>query len=144
MKRALLVFAAVIAVSLAANASSQGLFDIDEARIHAEMSELTELESYLAENDVSFSMLAEEKSFMVSNLSNNSMHAMLGLASPPLGISSFLWGFCLGLPGLAIVYFVAEDPAETRKALWGCITSSLLYTAFYVVWYAAWSTTYVL
>ena len=53
---------------------------------------------------------------------------------PPLGIPSFLWGMCLGLPGLAVVYFVTEDDEETKKALWGCLVSVAVYGVLYVLY----------
>jgi hypothetical protein len=55
----------------------------------------------------------------------------------PLGIPSFVWGFCLGVPGIAIVYFVAEDKDETMKALWGCVANTAIGLVVYIIYVVA-------
>ena len=58
---------------------------------------------------------------------NLSSHSNFSLVyGPPLGIPSFAWGLCCGLPGLAVVYFVADDKEETKKAFYGCVTSTVV------------------
>ena len=137
-KSVTLMFILLLASGLA-SANSSELFSINEANLSAQLSELNELEAYLSYNDVTLAEMQNMDHALASGLnSGTAWHNVLALSEPPLGISSFLWGFCLGLPGLAIVYFVAEDPAETKKALIGCVVSSLIYGVFYVVWYAAW------
>lgn len=140
MKKTLTFLVVCIFLTVSAFAGKQNLFSIDESHLNSELAELTALENYLADNTATLTSLTEQNHLLVANFSSNSgWRSIAGLAEPPLGVSSFIWGFCLGLPGLAIVYFVAEDPAETKKALWGCIASTVLYSVFYVVWYAAWS-----
>lgn len=134
-------FVAFILVTGSIQAESKSMFSIDVDHIYTEMTELVQLEDYLNVHDATLSRLVEQNHFLVSNVRTNGygFHSMVGLAEPPLGISSFLWGFCLGLPGLAVVYFITEDSAETRKALWGCITSTVIVGGFYVLWYALWA-----
>jgi hypothetical protein len=52
----------------------------------------------------------------------------------PLGIPSFLWGCVLGWVGILLVYLISEDRDETKKALYGCITTGVVVIAFYVVY----------
>lgn len=141
MKNLFAFLALALFLTANAQAANQSMFNIDEARINTEMAELNQLEDYLSNNDVSYSTLAEQEHFLVNGVNGSSsrLHSMVLLEGPPLGISSFIWGFCLGLPGIAIVYFVSEDSDETKKALWGCVAGSLLYTVVYVAWYALWS-----
>ena len=141
MKKWITLFAVAMLLIGPAHAESKSMFDIDVNHIYAEMSDLTQLENYLNHNEATLGSLLEQNHHLVSNMKTNSygFHSMVAMDGPPLGISSFLWGFCLGLPGLAVVYFITEDSGETRKALWGCITSTVLIGGFYVVWYALWA-----
>ena len=141
MRTILTFFAATVLFIASVQADSKSIFSLDVEHVYTEMAELTQLENYLHGNEATLSSLVEQNHFLVSNLKtgNYGWHSMVGLAEPPLGISSFLWGFCLGLPGLAVVYFITEDSAETRKALWGCVTSGILIGGFYVLWYALWA-----
>lgn len=43
-------------------------------------------------------------------------------------LSGFWWGCCLGVVGLALVYFVTDkDRDQTRKALIGCLIATLVW-----------------
>lgn len=62
----------------------------------------------------------------------------IGEKNPVLGIPSFLWGCGLGVVGLLVVYIVSdEDKVETKKAMWGCITSTAVVTVINVIWWSA-------
>jgi hypothetical protein len=141
MRKWIYFFAVIMLLIGSAQAESKSMFDINVDHVYAEMADLNQLENYLNSNDATLSSLVEQNHYLVSNMRTNAygLHSMVAMDGPPLGISSFLWGFCLGLPGLAVVYFVTEDSAETRKALWGCITSGVLIGGFYIVWYALWA-----
>jgi len=143
MKRMIVLFALSFFIVQVAYSGSRDLFSIDEAHIQAEMAGLTELESYLSDNQYTMAEMLDQGHFMLSGLNSSSagMHTMLGFYEPPLGFPSFLWGLCLGIPGVLVVHFVAEDRAETRKAIMGCLISSIAYTVFYIAWYAAWAGT---
>ena len=42
-------------------------------------------------------------------------------------LGGFWWGCCLGIVGLGLVYFITDnDRDEVRKALWGCIITTLI------------------
>lgn len=138
MKKALPIIAVLLFSAFLTRAASAELFKIDEARIHTELAGLTELENYLADNaGLTLSGLIAEDNLIAGNV-NASASLLSGLSAlngPPLGIPAFAWGCCLGLPGIAVVYFVTEDRDQTRKALWGCVVGSLLGTVSYVVYY---------
>ncbi len=60
-----------------------------------------------------------------SNLSSIQMVA----GDMPL-VGSFWWGCCLGVIGLALVYFITDnDKAQVKSALWGCLIATLLWGA---------------
>lgn len=138
MKKVFLLLAVLFYLSGSVFAGTKGLFHIDREKINAELSDLYELESYVKATDMTLSGLTSVNSPLIANVSSNSMTmSMLNAGEPPLGINSFLWGFCFGLPGLAVVYFVTEDTDETRRALWGCVAGTVLWTGIYVIYWAA-------
>lgn len=106
----------------------QSLFQLDEASLYQSVDDLSQLEAYLKANpDLSLADLEATNHPLLSNLHlSDSPHS--ALVEPPLGVPSFLWGFCLGIIGLAIVYFVTEDREQTEKALIGCLVGTLIGT----------------
>jgi hypothetical protein len=140
MRKIYIVLALVVLAAVQPRAAEKSMFQVDEARIQTEMQGLNQLEEYLTTSDATLAAMTAENHFLLNNVRTGSadLGMLMGLSEPPLGISSFIWGFCLGLPGIAIVYFVADDSDETRKALWGCVAGGLLYTVVYVGWWALW------
>lgn len=137
MKRLLLICVILFAsISVSLATSARDIFSINEELVYAEMADLFALEAHVTSSNATLTDLSLTNSPLVSNLaSSNGIMGLASMAEPPLGIPSFVWGCCLGIPGLVVVYFVAEDKAETRKALWGCIVGNLVYTATYVIYY---------
>lgn len=119
-----------------ASANSE-LFTVDEQEIYCEFTKLNKLESFLLDNpDVTINSLNND--YRNEGLNDLNVLSVLGsVMEPPLGIPSFVWGCCLGVPGVAIVYFVSEDKDETMKALWGCIAMTAISTIGYIIYYVA-------
>lgn len=143
MKRILLVVAFVVS-TISMKASVADLFVIDDAAVSVEMADLENLESFVEMNQgVTLADVQTMNSKLTLNIlsiedspfSQSSVLRRRG-GDAPLGIPSFVWGFCLGLPGLAVVYFVADDSDETKKALWGCVANTAVGVVFYFVWAA--------
>ena len=116
------------------------LFAIDQNEVSEKFSTLTEIEVVVVEEqldleelEVSHAGLLSSPSFTLSSRLSV-MSVLATMDDPPLGIPSFLWGMCLGLPGLAVVYFITEDDEETKKALWGCIASIAVYTVLWLLY----------
>lgn len=139
MKRILLVVAFVIS-TISMKASVADLFVIDDAAVSVEMADLENLESFVEKNQgVTLADVQTMNSELTTNVlsiedspfSQSSVLRHNGNA--PLGIPSFLWGFCFSVPGLAVVYIIAGDRDETMKAFWGCIVSAVIYNVFYFV-----------
>lgn len=142
MKKVLLVIVLAF-VSISMKASVADLFSVDNATISVEMTDLSTLESFVEMNQgvslvdvqaMNSSLTANVLSLEESPFSQSSMLRRGGDA--PLGIPSFVWGLCLSIPGIAIVYFVSDDKDETMKALWGCLAGGAAYIVFYFVWVA--------
>ncbi|MFN5370973.1 MAG: hypothetical protein ACK5B6_05865 [Bacteroidia bacterium] len=135
IKKALfsVLFACACNLGFAADAA---LFDVNEQELSTEFAQLNELEQYVNANEgVTFSSM-DANNPLLENVSagNSALGVVSSLAEAPLGIPSFLWGFCFNVAGVAIVYFVANDSEETRKAFIGCAVSGGLYILWWVFW----------
>lgn len=111
------------------DAPAAALFSFDEAALNAEMEDLAALEQYVKDNEGATleSLQAEGNALVAEMQFADATNAAYNPMEPPLGIPSIIWGLCLGIIGLAVVYFVTEDRDETKKALIGCIIASLLW-----------------
>jgi len=118
---------------------SEDVFTIDRSEVEDRFTNLSEIEEVVEQENLDVNALeASHPSLLTSptfklNTSFSVMSTLATMDDPPLGIPSFLWGMCLGLPGLAVVYFITEDDEETKKALWGCLVGVAIYGVLYVV-----------
>jgi len=120
-------------------ASNSDLFSYDEQKINSELAEVSSLENFLWENQgVTYSELLSVNPVGAKALNFEGNSFMInGYGDPPLGMPSFLWGFCFGAAGMLVVYLVTEDHDETMKSLWGCITSTVIWSVLYFAVFAA-------
>lgn len=140
MKKLLIPVLLVFFASFTAFANDADLFKFDYKAVQAEFSELNQLgDMVLANSDLTYSTLKMTNENLVSSLglvSESSLPFQTG--EPVLGIPSFLWGCGLGVVGLVVVYVgTDQDKVETKKAMWGCVTSTGLYAVVYVIYYIA-------
>ncbi len=140
MKRLLLLtFATAMFIGLPLSADEPDIFSYDKNHVEAVMTDLDQLENYVFQNKgTSLTNMELNGTFENTNLVRVSPLNETGLYGElPLGIPSFWWGCVLGVAGLAIVYFIAEDAEETKKALYGCIAGTVFWIAVNVVIYLA-------
>jgi hypothetical protein len=119
---------------------NESVFELDEAALSATMNQLDELENYLIQNEgATYSDLALANSELILNLSDTS--APMGMdqsGEAPLGIPAFFWGCVLGWVGLLVVYIVTDnDKPQVKKAFTGCLVSTAVSVAVYVVAYSS-------
>lgn len=101
--------------------------------VRQEFAPVDEIANYLIKTkNPSLDEIQSTARFSIKEL-NTDMEAISSIFEPPLGIPSFIWGFCLGWVGILIVYLVTEDKDETKKALLGCVVGGLTYFLFYIV-----------
>ena len=126
-------------ISTTCFANDADLFSYDEQKIENELSEISQLEAFLLQNNgTTYSDLLMSENEIAGALSySNSGFMNFAMLEPPLGIPSFLWGFCFGAVGMLVVYVVSEDRDETMKALWGCVAGTVLWGVIYFVAFAA-------
>jgi hypothetical protein len=115
------------------------LFSYDKQKVETEFAAIEELEAFVFENQsMSLTSLLSTNNVLVADLNLISDVNGVGYAfEPPLGIPSFLWGCVFGVAGIAIVYFVADDSEETKKAFKGCVVGSLVGIAVYLITFVA-------
>ncbi|MCD4695325.1 MAG: hypothetical protein K8S16_03705 [Bacteroidales bacterium] len=138
-KFTLLVIVAGLFLSIQSYAGKASLFTFNEGKIKSELAEVNALENYLLQNDnMTYTDLLAGNNPFARNLSFGN-EGFMGFSSyePPLGIPSFLWGFCFGGIGILIVYVITEEKEETMKALWGCVASGVIWTVLYFAVFAA-------
>jgi hypothetical protein len=134
------VFVSFLALSQAM-ANDADLFKFDYNSVQAEFAELNQLaELVTANTSLTYTELKYSNESLITSMNLVPETGIPGGASgePVLGIPSFLWGCGLGVVGMVIVYIgTDQDKDETKKALWGCITSGAVYSVVYIVYYVA-------
>jgi len=136
--------ASAVLAGVCLGATSKGItgsnpFTYDREQLQSEFTEVAHIENYLMTNDEGQSwelsiLMAQNQGIVEYNLSST-----IGslVSEPPLGIPSFIWGFCLGLVGMLIVNLVTEDKEETKKALLGCLVGTVVGILAYFLFLAS-------
>ena len=106
--------------------------------INVTFTELNALEYYISQHpDLSLDDVKNQKPELLANLNlieNTSSIAPAAMRDLPL-VGGFWWGCCLGVVGLALVYFITDkDRSEVRSALWGCLIFTVLGGGIYGFW----------
>ena len=136
MRKALFSICLAFASSLGFAGNAE-LFNVDEQELNTEFAQLNELEAFVEANEgITISEINAENP-LVTNMATSS--DILGVLASlngdaPLGIPSFVWGLCLSWVGVLVVYFVADDRDETKKAFTGCAVNAGLYIIWVVVY----------
>jgi hypothetical protein len=140
MKKLLLIVVTSLCFSAFTKANDADLFSYDKNAVNKELSDLQTLENYVNSNPgVTLTDLQNEQSSLIANIEFgiNSLGNSFSSIEPALGVPSFLWGCVFGIVGVAIVYFVADDKEETKKAFKGCIVGTLVYIVCDVIYVVA-------
>ncbi|MCF8357447.1 MAG: hypothetical protein K9H26_01725 [Prolixibacteraceae bacterium] len=113
------------------NEEEEAIVNFNEDEIYSSFDEISELVSYVSENDVTYAEVEAEKEALVENVSSSAALAMgnANAGDPPI-VSAFWWGCILNLAGIAIVALTTDmDKDQIMKSVWGCAAS----TGFWVV-----------
>lgn len=110
------------------------LLQIDGAKkeIQLELNQINLLDEFIGnEYDLNRVVLEQPEILKNAGLSSEMEFDAAGSNGAPLGIPGFLWGFCLGLIGILIVYLATSEGSDRKKhvnqALYGCLAWSALY-----------------
>jgi hypothetical protein len=136
IKKFLFSAAFALACNFGFASTNADLFQVNEEELNVEFAQLNELESYVNSNEGVTMSSMETNSPLLQNVTTtgDALGILSAYGEPPLGIPSFLWGFCFNVAGVAVVYFVADDRDETKKAFIGCAVSGGLYLLWWVFW----------
>ncbi|MGL4629604.1 MAG: hypothetical protein ACRCVT_00255 [Leadbetterella sp.] len=101
-----------------------------------ELSSLDQIESLVQNGQIDLETLRATSPSTVQNLDNSSTSAISAIGEVPLGIPSIVWGICLGLLGVLIVYLVTDkDNEQTKKAFVGCLIGTAIWLVLnFTVW----------
>ena len=96
-----------------------------------EFSQINKIEAFIEANpQTTLAELKNKDSELIQGielLDNTEAVVNSAVKDMPL-LSGFWWGCCLGVVGLALVYFVTDkDRDQTRKALIGCLIATLVW-----------------
>jgi hypothetical protein len=124
------------------NANNAQGFELDESQISNVFQSTDQLESYLLNNDEadfqSAEILGLTNTIALNTLTMPSAASLVG-DNPVMGIPSYIWGGCLSIVGVGIVYLTLEKESddtrkeETKKALIGCVAGGCLMGGAYFV-----------
>jgi hypothetical protein len=113
-------------------AKNLDLFAIDQQQMNADFQSLNALEDFvLTHEGITLQDLKNQDKQILNGLDEpgnfKGLASTLRGGETPLGIPPFVWGFCLGLVGLVLVAVLAEDREMTKKALYGCLVSAVIW-----------------
>lgn len=94
-----------------------------------EFEKIQKIEAFVEENpEVTLADLQKSNSELLSNvelLDETSTTTLNAVKDMPL-LGGFWWGCCLGIIGLALVYFITDnDRDQVKKAFIGCLIATL-------------------
>jgi len=137
MKKFLILASMLILIGVGKSMAGQaGLFSYDAVTIENQMAQLDQLEGYVMDNPgITLSQMAAEGNTLASLGSDpNGINGFNLINEKVFGIPSFLWGCLFSVAGVALVYFVGQDKAETKSAIIGCVVEGVLWAGWVIVW----------
>ncbi len=120
-------------------AADNDLFTYDTDKINRELKQLQLIEAYVKANPgVTLSGLQAGNNNLLFGLDlndNNLSGFDNEIERPPLGIPSFIWGFCAGVWGVFIIHMFMQNREQTEKALRGLIIGRVVLASIYITGY---------
>lgn len=102
----------------------------ESAKFNTEFAEIDKVEAFMQANpDASLESIAQTNPELLKNISLETETNLSSLKGEglPGNIPAFVWGCCLSVLGLGIVYFTTDnDKAQVKKALFGCLVGGAI------------------
>lgn len=146
MKKLLILASMLILIGVGKTMANQAdLFSYDAVTVENQMAQLDQLEGYVLDNPgITLGDMTSNGNALASLVSGpNGIGGFNGINEKVFGIPSFLWGCVFSWVGVLVVYLVGQDKAETKSAIIGCVVGAVAYSAFYAIYYFAWSGLYI-
>lgn len=107
-------------------------FSYDTRKVDAEFGQLNKLENYVTANPNA--TIADTKAASMASSMDLDLATVDVAKELPANIPAFWWGFCLTWVGLIVVYVITDnDKDQVKKALKGCIISSVVGLVVYLI-----------
>lgn len=104
--------------------------DLKAKNVENEFSKVNKLEKYLAEHpEMTYEQIKQSKPELLEgfDLISNTNTNFAPTKDMPL-VGGFWWGCCLGIVGLALVYFITDNNKDqVRVAFWGCLIATIFW-----------------
>lgn len=128
MKKLIASLLLFVSLTSAYASPSEESFILDEKNVQNEFSDLNKLEIYIADNKgVTLQDLKSQQSDLLSNVNLSAEVANFNAAGELPLLGPFWWGCCLGIFGIALVYFITDnDRMQMKNALIGCVVNLVL------------------
>ena len=130
MKTKLSVLLVLLFVSINNVFATDTDLEYKSATVKEEFAKVNKLEAYLTQHpEMTYEQVKTAKPELLEgiDLISNTNTNFAPTKDMPL-VGGFWWGCCLGVVGLALVYFITDhDKDQVRKAFWGCVIASILW-----------------
>lgn len=112
----------------------------DETAIQEDFDQLNKIEKFVADNQgITLEELQAENSNLVADVTLSEDTATFATAKDMPILGAFWWGCCLGIIGVALVYFITDnDKAQMKNVLIGCVINLILFGGSYGLFGAPW------
>lgn len=112
------------------------IVNFDESEIYASFDQINDLVSYVSGNDaVAYTDIHSENNSMVENVCSSAAMVMNTSSSDnPLTVGAFWYGCIFSAVGIIVVAVVTDnDPAQVKKAVTGCMVTTIGIPVLYIV-----------
>ena len=118
-------------------ASPADIFRVDETKLESELYSINQLEVLVVQHMyLNYTELLKINPDIIELDTELNMTSDTTIkAEPPFGIPSFVWGFCLSIPGVVLVYTMTGDQDELKRSMLGCILGTGIIGGFYSCMY---------
>lgn len=130
MKKTIAFFAlwfATFSASMAAALPNEEL-QLNQSSLEKEFEQLNKIEQYVDANEgITLTEIQAKNAELLDNVTLTDSTTSFTMAGELPLLGAFWWGCCLGIVGLALVYFITDnDREQVKSALIGCVISTLL------------------
>jgi hypothetical protein len=118
--------------NFAAGKNDEALVNFDENEIYRSFDEISELEKFISDNELTYDEVLNKNSKLLENVSSTSAIAMRQEGdSNPLIVGPFWYGCMFSALGILVVAFVTNnDPAQVKSAVTGCLITTVALPVF--------------
>lgn len=111
----------------------QDALKYDEQQVNAEFKQLDKLENYVNTHEGVTLDEVNANTKLTSGVTLDKSSSVAMVDDLPGNIPAFWWGCVLSWVGVLIVYLIAKDSAQTKKAWMGCLVGTGISVVLWLV-----------